>query len=102
VQARSAAHGASTLTERLGLSSFAQRTAPTSGNNKPRKRDPLLKEQARDEIERPAERLRRHGLETVSTTLCGHRYENAADRDGEQGKRSPNASQDQAERSNQE
>ncbi len=70
----------------LGRSFFAQGSNPTPRNDEPRKRNPLLKEKARHEIDWPAEWFRRHGLEPVAPTLERDCHDNA-----------PNASEKQNE-----
>ena len=71
------------LTAGLGLGCLAQCFKPTPRENKPRKRNPLLKEEPRHEINRPAEGFRRHGLQPVATTLERDCREGAPKSDGE-------------------
>ena len=55
--------------------------APTPGQHKARKRDPLLEEQARDEVPGPAKGLGRNRFQPMAATLGGDRDDDAANAD---------------------
>lgn len=79
----SARRRAAWLSEKLGLSTLTQSCAPTSGEYKPGKGDPLLKKEPTNEIEWTAERFRRYSLHAVATTLQRDSHDDATDGDGE-------------------
>ena len=67
------------LSDGLGRSFFAQGSNPAPRENETWKGDPLLKENARNEIEGAGEWFRRHRLQLVPSTLEHERHNDAPD-----------------------